>query len=374
MTKFFYINDDYRNAWWTYIRNEHRQFDCNYDKDFLEEFEFKLDEEKVYLNKYSRPHNWFLNDMLGENEFVFNMSRKHFPDVKYEYTENLPSFKDILLERALEISKKGKQIQIFYSGGIDSVATLLAFYEVCPKDQLQVIMGGGDLVVKNYPKLFNEIIKDLNYKFTDNLFGIADPSKYVYTTGNEADRLFGADGFTLIMGKAKRDKDSKFGYESNVTDVPTTDDPDNWEWNWNRWWGITRHTYLTQSFRMLQNISCEKIDIDNYQPLFFDKKVLQFAINLHIDKKHKWYNSGRNANLKRYQEGKIWVRDFIFDLYGDREYSYHGGKTLNYYHQIQHHYKKPFAPLFNVLAIKEDGTVITRDNILNHLNREELTI
>ena len=114
MTKFFYINDDYRNAWWTYIRNEHRQFDCNYDKDFLEEFEFKLDEEKVYLNKYSRPHNWFLNDMLGENEFVFNMSRKHFPDVKYEYTENLPSFKDILLERALEISKKGKQIQIFY--------------------------------------------------------------------------------------------------------------------------------------------------------------------------------------------------------------------------------------------------------------------
>jgi hypothetical protein len=156
--------------------------------------------------------------------------------------------------------------------------------------------------------------------------------------------------------------------------VPTTDDPDNWEWNWNRWWGITRHTYLTQSFRMLQNISCEKIDIDNYQPLFFDKKVLQFAINLHIDKKHKWYNSGRNANLKRYQEGKIWVRDFIFDLYGDREYAYHGGKTLNYYHQIQHHYKKPFAPLFNVLAIKEDGTVITRDNILNHLNREELTI
>ena len=32
MTKFVYISNEYRNAWWTYIRNEHGQFDSNYDK------------------------------------------------------------------------------------------------------------------------------------------------------------------------------------------------------------------------------------------------------------------------------------------------------------------------------------------------------
>jgi len=374
MTKFVYINNDYRNAWWTYIRNEHGQFDSNYDKNFLEEFEFKLDEEKHFLTKYSRPYSWFLNDQLSENEFVFNMSQEHAPKVKYEYTNNLPSLKDILLERALEISKKGKEIQLFYSGGIDSVAVLLAFYEVCPKDQLHIIMGGGELVINNYPKIFEEVIKNLNYEFTDNLFGIADPSKYIFTTGSESDRLFGADGFTLIMGRAKRDPDSKYGYVSNVSDTPNTDDPKNDEWNWERWWGITRHTYLTQSFRLLQNISCDKMDMENYQPLFFDKRVQQFSINLHINKEFKWYNSGRGADLKRYQEGKIWVRDFIYDMYGDKDYAYHGGKTLNYYHQIQYHYKKPFPPQFNVLAITEDGTIVNRDNVMNYLTGKELTI
>ena len=61
-------------------------------------------------------------------------------------------------------------------------------------------------------------------------------------------------------------------------------------------------------------------------------------------------------------------------MYGDKDYAYHGGKTLNHYHEIQHHYKKPLPPQFNVLAITEDGTIVNRDNIMNFLTGKELTI
>ena len=53
-----------------------------------------------------------------------------------------------------------KEIDILYSAGLDSVCILLALYEVCPKNQLHIIMGKGhqkDI----YPKLWEERIKKL---------------------------------------------------------------------------------------------------------------------------------------------------------------------------------------------------------------------
>ena len=40
---------------------------------------------------------------------MFNMSQEHAPKVKYEYTNNLPSLKDILLERDGPMLKYGLQ-------------------------------------------------------------------------------------------------------------------------------------------------------------------------------------------------------------------------------------------------------------------------
>jgi hypothetical protein len=374
MTKFVYISDEYRSAWRRYIRNE-RGLWQDWDKSFKEEFTFKLEEEQHYLNEYSRPHAWYLNDLLGENEFLFNMSQVHGPKVEYEYTDNLPPLEDILLERALEISKMGKEIQIFYSGGIDSTAVLLAFHEVCPKDQLRIIMGGGDTAEKNNPRLYEKVVRFLSCFVTDNLYGIADPSKYVFTTGNEADRLFGSNGFTLMMRHAKRDSESKHGYIQNDESKPMesdTDSPENEEWNWNRWWGITRHTYLTQSFRLLLNIRCKKMNIENYQPLFLDKRLLQFAINLHINKEIKWYNCGDKGNEKRYLKGKMWVRDFIAKW--DKDYAYSMGKSSFLSGTVQYQYLKPLPSDFNVLAITEEGNIVNRDNIMDYLTGKELTI
>ena len=51
-----------------------------------------------------------------------------------------------------------KEIDVLYSAGLDSVCILLALYEVCPKDQLHVIMGKGHQK-EFYPKLWEEIGK-----------------------------------------------------------------------------------------------------------------------------------------------------------------------------------------------------------------------
>ena len=372
MMRFVYVSDVYRQAWRTYVKNSFDQWE-DWPEDFKEELKYKLEEEQHWLRQCSRPSTWFLNDQLGENEFVFNMSQKHGHGNKYEYTENLPRFTDILMNKAEKIADLDRPIDILYSGGIDSTAVLLALYAVCPKDQLNIIMGGGKSAIENYPWMWENIIQNLNHTFTDNLKGAADPSTRVFTTGSEADRLFGADGYTMVMKDAHRDPDSKYGYTLKKGTKPTTDEEENWQWNQDRWWLLTRHTYLTQSFRFLENIACEKMDMENYQPMFFDKQVQQFAINLHIEKQHKWYNSGDLADNERYKKGKMWIRDFVYEMNGDREYAYEMGKTMMS-PNVQWQYNFPLPPNLNVLAITEDGTVVNRHNIMNYMKREALTI
>ena len=381
MTKFVYVSDDYRRAWHDYILNPFKNsFWPVFEDDFKTEFEFKLEEEKYFLNKYARPPSWYLNDFMGENYLLFNMSSVHFNgsgQVKYEYDDTIgtesSSLKDILLSRAEKISKMNKKIEIFYSGGIDSVATLLAFIEVCPKDQIKVWMS-GEQCIHNYPELYKKHFAQIDYEFTDDLVGCADPSQNVYCTGQESDRLFGADGYTVMMQFAHRDKEDEDKYVIDFNKAPTTDAPENNDWNHSRWWGITRHTYLTQAFRLLQNIKCDKIDLSNYQPLFFDHDVLKFAINLHIEKKHKWFNSGGKADPERYRLGKMWVRDFIYSMNGDKDYAYGRGKTFSSPLEISSKLLKPLPTAHNVLAITDTGDIINRENIMHYLKREELTI
>ena len=196
MTKFVYISDDYRQAWLTYIINKFGIENWQeFDDDFKEEFNFKLEEEQYYLKKVNRPTSWFLNDKLGEKEFLFNMSQRHYPKVDYEYTDNLPSFSDMMFERAIELRDMNKQIDLLYSGGLDSVAVLYALVEVCPKDQLRIIMG-DETSITVYPKGYKNIVGHLSYEFADgNLFGVANIDTNIFTTGSEADRLFGSTGY-----------------------------------------------------------------------------------------------------------------------------------------------------------------------------------
>ena len=104
-------------------------------------------------------------------------------------------------------------------------AIVLALREVCPRDQLNIIAGGTS-VIGHYQKLWDDYVVKGPYVLdeTGNLYGQVDPSKNVYTSGCEADRLFGSVGYPPAMDDAVRDPDSPLGWKVNKKKPPNLEE------------------------------------------------------------------------------------------------------------------------------------------------------
>ena len=383
MTKFVYVTNEYRDAWNSYLNfrdNDNALSDYmgwqRFSDTFIEEFNYKLQEERHFLEKYTRPKNWFLNDKLGEEEYLFNMSHKHYPKIKYEYTEGLPSFSDMMMSRAKEMSDMGKDIDLFYSGGIDSVAILLALIEVCPSDQINVIMGGYPAPIHEYPEMYKKIISQMpNINMdTGDLFGQALIDQNLFTTGSEADQLFGADGYTQITMYAQYDHSQPLGYRIDRSKAGNLSDPLNREWNNSRREAKVRNLLLTCSWRFLRNLHVNKVDMDNYQPFFLHSDFERYGINLHLEDQMVYYTPSHLPEHKeQYRKAKLMIRDFIYEKTKDSDYAYGAPKTITY-PNVQKELLSPLPPNYSVLAVTEDGTIVNRENIMDYMREECLTI
>ena len=135
--------------------------------------------------------------------------------------------------------------------------------------------------------------------------------------------MFGSVGYPPQVDDAIRDPDSPLGYKISRNKTPNLEEDE--EWNYEMWWTITRNTFLTQSFRLLQNITCKKISLHNYQPFFRDADIHKWAINEHINKNMYWYNHGPRSPEEKFIKAKMMLRDFIAQW--DKEYAYNKGKT-----------------------------------------------
>ena len=383
MTKFVYISDEYRQAWVTFLLTRDVDNDNSdsmgwyrFSDSFIEEFNYKFQEERHLLEKYTRPKDWFLNDMEGKEEYLFNMSQNFYPKVKYEYTEDLPSFSDMMINRAEELRDMGKEIDLFYSGGIDSVSMLLALIEVCPKDQIRVIMGGYPGPVQEYPDMYKKVISQMpnvNMNCGD-LFGQARMDKNVFTTGCEADQLFGAVGYTLMTIYAHIDPSQPNGYRVDRSAPGNLSDSKNRAWNNNRRENKVRNLLLTCSWRFLRNLHVSKVDMANYQPFFLHNDFERYGINLHLDDKMYYYTpSYLEAHKEEYKKCKMMIRDFIYEKTKDRDYAYGAPKTVTH-PNIQTQCSVPLQPNYTVLAITEDGTIVNRENIMEYMTANCLTI
>ena len=371
-TKFVYVSHDYRRGWDNWIKGNVRRDQYtwpDFDKEFKEKYWDARHREEFMIQNCHRPKSSYINDALGENQFLFNMSNmtEHYPVIDYQYypeVENV-DFNDLMMKRALEISKTNKMIDILYSGGIDSTAMVLALREVCPRDQLNIIAGGTS-VMGHYQKLWDEYVVKGPYVLDEsgNLYGQVDPSKNVYTSGCEADRLFGSVGYPPAMDDAVRDPDSPLGWKVNKKKPPNLEE--DIEWNYDMWWTITRYTFITQSFRLLQNITCDKIDLKNYQPFFRDADIHKWAINQHYNRNMHWYSHGPRSPVEQFMNAKMMLRDFIAQW--DKDYAYNKGKTRLMEQAAQKEFFSPLPNDFNVKAITDDGTIVTKHNILDYLH------
>ena len=382
--KFIYISDQYRTAGKTYVKgteghaaNDDRGWP-EFSKDFKEEFQYSVEAEAYAIRKYTRPTNWYLIDKMDENEYLFNTSSFHYPKVKYEYTDNLPSFSDMMMKRAIEMRDMGKEIDVFYSGGIDSVAILLALNEVCPNDQLRIIMGAYPDPVNECPYIWTHIVKFLPNIVMDkgDLFGQAKIDTNLFTTGCEADQLFGADGYTQITMHAQRDPspDWGLGYHIDTSKPGNLSDPENREWNDGRREDKVRHLLLNCSFRFLRNLHVDKMDVNNYQPFFLHPMFEKYGINLHLDGKMVYYTpSHLDYHKEQYKKAKMMIRDFIYEKTKNKDYAYGAPKTITS-NLVQKQVMSPLPDDYTVLAITEDGTIVTKDNIMEFMGTECLTI
>ena len=161
MNDFLYISDSYRNAVYDYVLD---------NEELSEEekltFEMVFFEEQQFVKDIGRPPQWYVNDLFGEEKFIFNMKNDFFPNIEFEYYEGLSSLHDIIMNRAEEIKNMYKVIDVFYSGGLDSSVVLTALMEVCPKDQLRIVMG-TTFPLKLWPKMA--------HRLQDYCFEIVEP-------------------------------------------------------------------------------------------------------------------------------------------------------------------------------------------------------
>ena len=339
--------------------------------DILDQFNYSLLLEKeIYWTTGRNTYRWEITgaqDRNGKNSVYNVIPNKWIP------FEEQPkrTFAECMFESAQDIANKGKTIDFFWSGGLDSNGVLLAFNELGLHKQLHVIMGGET----ESPELFEKIVKGrMDYTITDEtsnlatLYGISKPDKHLWTSGCESDLLLGC-------------KSNMNGRGNPRNEDYLTEEELKYRWNTNR-----RYNSSNRLYRYAENFDGDWIDINNHSTFYMHESLERWAINHVIDENmvywdpcHEDYgdpliwhrNIGYNessAYHKYFLKCKMPLRDFIYSVTKDKFLSYQMGEGVSLfrlkYERVadgQPPRKKPNATMKNI-AFLDDGTVVTREN------------
>ena len=284
-----------------------------------------------------------LNRKTNE-QYTFNTSVKHLPWIEYKHYSEVDNLDvtDCLIDSAQRLADKGKTIDFFWSGGLDSTAALIALNEVCPK-QLHVIIGEST----EYPDYYDKVVRHLDHTINkeNDVFKEASPDKNLWCACGEADQMFGAMGF----GK------SRLKYE---------DTPEKVYLAWER---RREYKWSSSSFRFLMEWGGDKMDMDNYAPIFCQPTLEKWSINEHM----KGLKEGKifptydpiNPTDELYKKCKMPLRDHIYKFTKDKEYSYDKGKEVSLLRGQVLKNRVDYEHEYRVWGILDDGTMLTKDNI-----------
>jgi hypothetical protein len=260
-----------------------------------------------------------------------------------------------MFESAQLIADKGKTIDFFWSGGLDSTAALLTFNELGLHKQLHVIMGG----ILESPEIFEEVVKGrMEYTWDETstaeiFYGIAKPDEHVLCSCSEFDIMFG--GKANFSGRGVKVKN-----------------PDSWE--------IKRRYYTARhAWRNVLNFSGDWIDIDNYMPFVMQPPLEKWLCNHVIDENmvyyditdeswasEKWFLTGfspKAPGQEHYKKCKMAIRDFLYMITKDEYLSYHKPKVAS---MLRLAGPRPGSGVKKrILAITNEGEVVTHDTFYN---------
>lgn len=167
------------------------------------------------LNYNPTPFEYIKNQVLLKDKNIYNrlidnnfgkysclidrtQSIPHFLDIDYSYSPipNSPNFDSdfhtITKKRCIELLSLGKQINVSWSGGLDSTYVLFSLYEYA-NDKSQIKVYGTYNSVIESGDLFDRFIKNkINYSITPNstVFNKYTEPNCIYVTGNMSNQLF----------------------------------------------------------------------------------------------------------------------------------------------------------------------------------------
>ena len=365
MYSFVYIDDAFRKLMDVHV-GEHSKVDREWKTDYVLA---RAKEEAFILYNRMHPRTNCINDSLGERDFIWPMDNmsKHFSRIDYRYYDEIDKydFKSLMFMRAQELAEKGKQIDVFYSGGLDSTAMLLAFREVCDRGQVRVLTGGDEPLRIGPRSLIDYVLSGPHViDKTGDLYGIASPDTNVYTTGTEIDCLFGSTGNPIVLRGCIRDKKSLYGY-TDTHDVNNKSDfhkKENDDWNYDNWWDFQRYFNRTRAFRFIKNFSGEKVDLSNHCDFYIGDNIYKWAINKHNKRQIVWFDQNQRHYMDVFLSSKMMLREFVGQLC-DKDWAFNILKTAT-------KFKKDSIvnPKNNIIAITNNGTIVTRENVGDYLN------
>jgi len=329
-----------------WIKKEHPHFLPEWD------ILLKKDLELSQRAGFNRSDNSTL-DRKGKFNTIFH-TQTLLPWIPFkEYPRE--SFSDCMFESAQLIADKGKTIDFFWSGGLDSTSALLTFNELGLHKQLHIIIGGKS----ESSEIFEKFIKGrIDYTIaegwddTSNLhafYGIARPDKHVLCSCNEFDIMFG--------GKAH------FGGRGVKVENP-------YSWKIKRRYYTSRHAWNNSI-----DFKGDWVDIDNYMPFVMQPPLEKWLCNHVINENiiyydptdeswnHKdWFSTGFSPNApgqEHYKKCKMPLRDFLYMLTKDEYISYHQPKVAS---SVRLNPRGPSPWYGRIHAITNNGDIVTNDN------------
>ena len=322
---------------------------------FLQEWEMLLKADLALSRRagYATSSQSTL-DRAEEFETVFH-TQPLIPWIPFkEYPRE--DFDDCMYKSAQLIADKGKTIDFFWSGGLDSNAALLAFNELGLHKQLHVIMGGK----LETPEMFEKVVKgrmDYTWEQTSSaeaFYGIAKLDEHLLCTCSEFDVMFGGKGNFAARGTKVKN-------------------PDSWE--------VKRRYYTARhGWGMSLNFKGDWVDINNYMPFVMQPPLEKWLCNFVLDdkmlyhdvsddswenKEGTWRTTGDAPNTpgqEWYKQVKMPLRDFLYKLTKDEYLCYHKPKLASMLRLRGRRAGRKDQAKSRILAITNGGDVVDINN------------
>ena len=299
-------------------------------------------------------------DRKGEHFGLYNTYTTR-PWIEFKYHDDISknTFSDLMISAAENYKSTGKTIDLFWSGGIDSTAVLLALNEICPK-QLHVIIGGWKPL--EYPELYNKLVKHLDHTLdvSGNLFGLSQIDKHILCTACEADQMFGSSaGFLRGNRQFYNPKGKNYKRLAQA-------------WNYKR-----RYRLVNTSWRYLSHYTGGRFPIENYKNFYMEPELEKWAVNLVWNGEMVWYDWQSGGKdwwnpvwedpYDHYRNCKMDLRKFVYSYTKDTYHSFEKPKERSAFSGFD--YKSMVETSKNFWrnwAVTKSGEVITKESMSDY--------